>query len=281
MELAKPKRASITGYVVIWVVLAGLALSYLALLATQPSILAGLGGSSSRGDADTSEVLANLRAEIFALNESIEALRRQIGDVRSEQAAQGEREGELNMRLASLEASATAPAATAAAAPARAVDQSTPKATAKDSKKEAAKAAAEPKKITAETAKPAAPAAKSATQSAASGTVLETGSVGGQSPFEFGPPTVTTTRRAVGIRLGSAPSVDKLRLSWSVLADQNADALKSLRPHYTTGVNGSDLSYELLAGPVSSQAEAKRICDTLVQQGNSCSVGELAGTQLQ
>ncbi len=297
----KAKRGAFTAYVALWLVLAGLALGYLVLLSMHPSMLAGLAGAKgSEEDSEhalTQQSIADLSSEIQTLQASLGEMRREIGDVRSEIGARVERENELNLRLAALESSAAAAAEALAAQQAAAKGGDGAAATkvgTKDAKKEAAKTAADAKKAAPKgtaaaaaqaaaapaSAKPAPTTPPAAPPGPAAGTTLETGSLDGGGVSPFGPPVVTPAKRPIGLSLGSAPSVDSLRLNWSVLADQNADALQSLRPHYVTGVSGSDLTYELIAGPVSSAAEAKRICGELIQRGNSCRVGELAGSAL-
>src|SRR5262245_228267 len=149
----KAKRRVLTAYAAIWLVLAGLALGYLAILSADPAMIAGLMGS--RGSDDTSEhsqtqeSLASLSAEIRAINESISEMRRELGDVRSEIAARAERENELNVRMAALEtsAAATAEALAAQQAAAKAGDRApSAKVATKDAKKEGAKTAPDAKK---------------------------------------------------------------------------------------------------------------------------------------
>ncbi len=276
----KAKRGAFTAYAALWLVLAGLALGYLVLLSANPAMIAELLGTKGSGDAPdharTQESIATLSAEIRVMHENFSEMRRELGSVRSEIAARVERENELNVRLASLESSASA-TAEALAAQQAAAKAATTKVAAKDAKKEAAKPAPDAKKAAAPKDAAAPAAAKPAP---AAGTTLETGSVEGGGVSPFGPAVVTPAKRPVGLSLGSAPSVDSLRLNWSVLADQNADALGTLQPHYVTGINGSDLTFELIAGPVSSTAEAKRICNELIQRGNACRVGEFSGTAL-
>ena len=282
----KAKRGTFTAYAILWLVLAGLALGYLVVLSANPAMIAELTGARRSDDAsehaETQESIATLSAEMRALHESFGEMRRELGDVKSEIAARAERENELNVRLAALETSAAA-TAEALAAQTAAAKAATTKTAAKDAKKEAAKTASDAKKAAQAAAAPAAakPAPSAApAQTPAAGTTLETGSVEGGGVSPFGPAVVKPAKRPIGLSLGSGPSVNSLRLNWSVLADQNADTLRSLQPHYVTGINGSDLTFELIAGPVSSTAEATRICNELIQRGNACRVGELAGTAL-
>ena len=111
---------------------------------------------------------------------------------------------------------------------------------------------------------------------------FETGSVQNlgatPSPTATGP-TATGTK-PVGIYIGSGPSVDSLRLSWSLLSDRNAEALKPLEPRYTTGIDANGLNYGLVAGPLRSTAEAQKLCKDLAAKAVTCRVGEFTGEAL-
>ena len=121
---------------------------------------------------------------------------------------------------------------------------------------------------------------------------FETGSVQNlgatPSPTATGPtatgPTATgptaTGTKPVGIYIGSGPSVDSLRLSWSLLSDRNAEALKPLEPRYTTGIDANGLNYGLVAGPLRSTAEAQKLCKDLAAKAVTCRVGEFTGEAL-
>lgn len=115
---------------------------------------------------------------------------------------------------------------------------------------------------------------------------IETGSVGtkaAQAPVaNFGPATVTSTQpqKAAGIVIGNGSSLDSLRLSWSLLADRHAGTIGKLQPRYTTGVDANGLTYDLVAGPVKSTAEAKKICKDLVAKAIACRVSDFTGEAL-
>ena len=84
----------------------------------------------------------------------------------------------------------------------------------------------------------------------------------------------------VGIYIGSGPSVDSLRLSWSLLSDRNAESLKALEPRYTTGIDANGLNYGLVAGPLRSVADAQKLCKDLAAKAVTCRVGDFTGEAL-
>lgn len=121
---------------------------------------------------------------------------------------------------------------------------------------------------------------------------IETGSVAGQSrlggqsaadkptePIAFGTPTVTRSASSVGIRLTAGPSVDALRLSWSLMSERYAYELKGLAPRYVAGGTPA-APYSLVAGPISDENEAHRRCALLISRGIPCSVDSYSGNAL-
>ena len=54
----------------------------------------------------------------------------------------------------------------------------------------------------------------------------------------------------MALLLGSAPSVDAVKLNWSILNDRHGDAVRNLHPRYVAQGKGAERTYALLAGPV-------------------------------
>ena len=86
------------------------------------------------------------------------------------------------------------------------------------------------------------------------------------------------------VQLGTGPSVDSLRLNWTLLSQRHQGVLQKLQPRYTargdSGNGSAGAAYDLIAGPVSTSAEAQRICDALRAQNVSCKVGAFGGNAL-
>ncbi len=121
---------------------------------------------------------------------------------------------------------------------------------------------------------------------------IVTGSVGGQAtiasappaekpaqPITFGAPVVTHSANPVGIRLTAGPSVDALRLSWSLMSERYGYELSGLEPRYIAG-NAPAAPYALIAGPIADEREAQRRCALLTARGIPCSVDSFVGNAL-
>ncbi len=98
--------------------------------------------------------------------------------------------------------------------------------------------------------------------------------------ISFGPATVKAAPKPIGIKVSSGSSVDSLRLSWSLLSEKHGDTLKAMQPRYIVSGDPQNPTYDLVAGPVKSKAEAKKVCKSLSDQGVSCSIGAFAGDNL-
>lgn len=98
------------------------------------------------------------------------------------------------------------------------------------------------------------------------------------SPISFGPALVKAEPKPFAVQLASGASVDDIRYSWSVLSQQNAENLGKLQPRYTSTVSDTaGPTYDLIAGPVKTAADAKRICKSLAARGIDCKVTPYGG----
>jgi hypothetical protein len=83
------------------------------------------------------------------------------------------------------------------------------------------------------------------------------------------------------VQLGSANTVDSLRLTWSFIADQNRESLAGLEPRFTTTTTPTaGPIYDLMAGPFKTAADARKTCKALAQRGVDCRVANFAGDAL-
>ncbi len=97
-------------------------------------------------------------------------------------------------------------------------------------------------------------------------------------PITFGPPVVKAAPKPFAVQLASGATVDEIRLHWSLLADQHGDALRTLQPRYTaTGTSEAGQTFDLIAGPVKTAADAKRICKQLAARGADCKIAQYQG----
>jgi len=81
----------------------------------------------------------------------------------------------------------------------------------------------------------------------------------------------------VGVLLATGPSLDALRLSWTILNDRNADAVRTLHPRYVVSGKDKERTYGLVAGPLETIADAKAVCKTMTDRGMPCEVSQYRG----
>ena len=102
----------------------------------------------------------------------------------------------------------------------------------------------------------------------------------------FGTATVTPAKPEptgpIGLRISNGPSLDALRLSWSLLADRHSAQLRNMGARYAARVpeGDGDPSFDLIAGPIKSKTEAARVCKALAAKNIPCKVGDFAGDAL-
>ena len=81
----------------------------------------------------------------------------------------------------------------------------------------------------------------------------------------------------VGVLLATGPSVDALRLSWSIINDRHGAAVKELHPRYVVSGKADERTYGLVAGPLETVADAKAMCKTMTENGVACEVSQYRG----
>jgi hypothetical protein len=82
---------------------------------------------------------------------------------------------------------------------------------------------------------------------------------------------------SAGVLLARGPSLDALRLSWSLLNERHKGTLKAMEPRVVEVEPGS---YQLVAGPVANPAEALKVCSALKARGVSCQATDFRGNAL-
>jgi hypothetical protein len=294
---APPARSrTFTPYVLIWAGLATLSLIYLGLLATQPALVArylGAGTKTAAAETEASQkAIGEAVAEVHTLRETIDLFRNELIELRAQVSGQTDAARDLATRMAALEAADQADPQRIAAKDANAKTAAAQAKGAKTKAEPAQTAAATPAQKAAEKAAEKEAAKKAAANKAAPG--LETGSVAqpAAGAITFGPPTVTTTiavppsqtappaKPLIGVQIATGPSVDSLRLSWTLLNERHGDTLRALEPRYTTDSSGAEQTYDLVVGPVASVDEARRLCQELALKATPCSVGRFTGDAL-
>lgn len=272
-----PRRSAITPYIAVWAVLALGAIGYIGWIATHPELIArnepapvAPQGESNEGQRATSDVLA----EVKALKNSVSEVQRDVTQLKSDVTSSTEHNAQLVSRIAALEGKPSKTTTAAATVPAAAPSASAaaPRATPKSAEVKQApalpkilNAAPDPAKKALETGSVATAAAASAAEAA---------------PIVFGPAVVKPAAKPVGIQIATGPSVNSLRLSWSLLSDRHADTLKKLEARVVIGEGLEGDTFDLVAGPIKTSAEAKKVCAALEAQSVPCKIGDFKGEAL-
>lgn len=282
-------RRTFTPYVTVWTVLAALSLVYLGLVVAQPATVAGvLGAADHAAHGDGPETLIETAAEVRTLRDTIDLFRNELIEMRAQVSNQTDVTSELLSRVATLE---TSPDGAARVAEANGLNgQDGAAAGQQQQPTETAALPAPIRKNAGETSK----AAKQAEAKAKSR--VETGSVaapaaGAGADITFGAPVVKQaatppldpppgTRNMIGVQIATGPSVDSLRLSWTLLSERHADSFRALAPRYTSSGSGPNESYDLIVGPMPTVDEARRLCEDLALKATPCRVSQFTGDAL-
>lgn len=287
-ELASPTarpRPLLKAYLLLWSLVGIVALTYLVVLVARPELVTFGPGDTLIAPPESNEgqrAMAKSLAELQSLRNGLTQAQLDIAKLKAEldnQDGQGKRVAErltaIEVRLAAADEAATKRLAEAKPAPIPEQEgepaTSGTVAPADKAAKSTAAGAAAPKLLNGST-KPAGVVETGAIDAPAKPTKADAGA--------FGTAIVSPAKPAIGLKISSGPSVDALRLSWSLLAERHGDALKDLTPRYQEGAANPDAPYELLAGPVASSADARRICKTLQKRGIPCEIGAYSGNAL-
>jgi SPOR domain len=306
-----------TPYVVMWSTLGVLSLGLLMVLGLAPDWLGDLKPASGFANQQSNQgqrAAAHVAAELNALKQSVAQVQLDLSKVQTEMLTQGEQQKSVTAQLSSLAARMPEGASVvntkveAAPAPAPTAAPQVQTLRGYSAGKDPAPAAVPPVEAQSAVAQPpvadvvptAPPAASAAVpriinaDATAGAPKLETGSLnvaptaGAQAPakaaatqaISFGPATVKPAPKPVGIKVSTGDSVDSLRLSWSLLSEKHGDALKNMQPRVVASGDPQNPTYDLVAGPVKSKAEANKVCKSLAAQGVPCTIGAFAGDSL-
>jgi hypothetical protein len=302
------RRRTLTPYVLLWVALAGLSAAYLTFLGVHPDVVAALRAAAP----DPQQALDETKQSVERALADLDPLRQSVGEIKTDIASLkiGAQEGAdrdrillekvevLEQRTAANAESAQAgkgpviaSVAQPPSAPKKSVAESAPagkgsviasvppppsapKKSAAVTVPPANVAVAEPAavapQLVQETADP-----KPATQKPANAIV--TGSIARGTKAAA---AAATKPAPVGILLATGPSVDALRLSWTILNDRHADAVHSLHPRYVVSGKPEERTYGLVAGPFDTIADAQAVCKTIADGGMPCELSVYRGNQL-
>lgn len=265
-RLGPARRAPNRGlgrYAAMWGFAGVLASSYVAavLIGQEPvSNIAARWSAQERDATEVAAALARTQSDVAQLQRSVGALEADMGRVKIQAVQQDVREKDLSGRVTAVEgrverfatqltqvfAKATPPAKAAPLAVAQARPAAAPIET----------GAIAPKELL------PVPRELAAARHTA-----------GQPPNEAAPPSAPIA----AILLARGPSIDALRLSWSLLNERHKTTLGALEPRVVSAEPGI---YQLLAGPIASSADAAKVCANLKARGVTCQAAEFKGEGL-
>jgi hypothetical protein len=268
-----PSGRFIRAYLLTWGLLAAGGLTYLASLAWHPQLFS-LQQRPQMAETDAGVQAANRAlAEVGSVRRTVTEIQKDVGRIKDTIGQRELEEKAAQARLSALEervtTMATTPVAQATPEPAPSVTTTKSKGRATAEKRHTG---AEPPRApthiisVTETPPVPVPAAKAQEGSPradaqAAPLKIETGSIPPSAVITFGEPEVTPAREAFAVQIGAGPSIDALRLHWSMLAERHS-ALGSLQPRFV-GPRKDGGPYRLLAGPLTSKAEADKVCDAM------------------
>jgi len=267
-QIEKPRRRILNAYVLLWVVGAIFAAAYLALLGTHPEMFA-----SSQSGPDIEQQLEQAQRDVNRAFADIDPLKQSVGEIKSDvdrlktaQQQASDRDQLLMDKIATIENTATSSKTIAQADIAA-------QPTAKSQHKIVAVAAPEAEEPT--IVAPIKPQKTAATQKS---NAIETGSIAHKAEKTAAATATAAKPAQIALLLGNAPTVDAVKLNWTILNDRHADAVRNLHPRYVAMGKGAERSYALLAGPVASPEQAKTLCKLMVDRGVACEVSTYRGT---
>lgn len=243
--IAPARRRTFTPYVLLYLLAASLAVAYLTFLGARPDLVALWRDKPSEAQTaivETQRTVERALADIDPLKQGLGEMKMDVANVKAGMQEAVERDRILLEKVETLERSAHAPDKVAAA----------PAQPAAAKKQVVAKAPEAPA-----AAKPAPP--------------IETGSI--EQKKAAAPPKPAP----VGVLLATGPSLDALRLSWTILNDRHSTTVKSLQPRYVVSGKADERTYGLVAGPLETVAAAKAVCKTMTDNGMPCEVSQYRG----
>ena len=97
----------------------------------------------------------------------------------------------------------------------------------------------------------------------------------------FGPPIVKPEPKPFGVQLASGTSLDDVQRDWLELMSRHGATLGSLKPRISiSAANTPAQTFDLIAGPVKTAADAKKVCKALAAQGTDCKIAPYTGAAL-
>jgi hypothetical protein len=250
-SIGPARRRTFTPYVLLYLLAAVMATAYLVFLGVRPDLVAmwrAKPDDTQIAIIETQRTVERALADIDPLKQGLGEVKTDVAGVKAGMQEAMERDRILLEKVETLERVATQTTDKVAAAPA----------TQPPAKKQVVAKAADATPATAAAA-PKSP------------TAIETGSI--EHKKTAAPPKPAP----VGVLLATGPSLDALRLSWTILNDRHAATVKSLQPRYVVSGKAEERTYGLVAGPLETVAAAKAVCKTMTESGIACEVSQYRG----
>jgi hypothetical protein len=277
----KPRRKIFNAYVLFWIFGATFAATYLAVVGMHPDMFASTQSEPDLGQqlAQTQRDMTRAFADIDPLKESVGQIKADVDDLKTAQQQASARDRLIMDKVASIESAVTQPkVAQAETAPpvtkppaAYRAPPGGPRASENVVAVTAPAASTKPQEVAV-----VAPLKPQKPTPAPKSNAIETGSIAHKA--EKTPATAAAKPAQIGLLLGSAPSVDAVKLNWTILNDRHGDAVRNLHPRYVAQGKGAERSYALLAGPVASTEQAETLCKLMADRGLACEVSTYRGT---
>jgi len=265
------KQAGLAPYAIVWSMLGALGLGYLGVAIFAPAMLGELTPPGNRPRGETATVVMNVSADVNGLKSSLTKLELDVASIRADVAAQAKQTQTLGMQLSAFEDKVRlgqlAAATSAGAASSSAAEPLTP----------VPDAAPKPAKVINAAPEQLPPIVTGSVNSASE---VAKSNASGTDVISFGAPIVKAAPKPIGIQIATDSTIDGLRVSWSVMTQNYGDKLKNLTARFRNTGDATNPNFSLIAGPVKSKAEAKRLCKDLQAQSVSCTVGEFSGEAL-
>ncbi len=266
IEKPVSRKANPQSNSVAWAILGAAGLGYLGIAFFAPHLLPDL--SAGRTHVTETTVM-KVSADVESLKSELSKLEADMSGVKADVAAQASQTQTLNTQVSALEEKARTAEA--------------PQNTASAEVDHAQMPAGLPGTAFTATTNDSPPPPK-IINAPRVGAPIETGSVNSGSngaPISFGPAVVKpAASKPVGIQIATDPSVDGLRVTWGALSQIHPEELGNLKARYADIGTASNPNFGLIAGPVKSKVEAKKICKALAAQNISCKVSDYKGEEL-
>jgi hypothetical protein len=268
-------------YLLTWGLFAVAALAYLAVLAWRPDMLFASAQRSLAAEPDPAlRVATQALADLGGVRRSVSEIQNDVGQLKEGLEQHDQTEKGLEQRLTVLEERvATLP--TLLTKP-KASDKSSDKAQAQPRTQQAPRVIAAPEAGPAESASPAQSETPPAGIVASS--LPAAGAAQSAPAIEFGAAVVKqastpTASTLFAVQLGAGPSVNGLKARWKEITEKHGSALASLEARYVKPKTAGG-PYRLLAGPLSTKADAERVCTEMSASRRECFAATFIGEPL-